>query len=862
MPSTYSPLKIELPATGEQSGTWGNTTNTNLGTALEEAIVGSASVTFASGNVTLTLTDTNASQPARNLRLNLIGVTGGSTRTLTVPAIEKLYLVSNNCADPITVGNTTGATVTVPAGNNIFIYNDGTDVLNAITYITALNAVSVSAGTVNAVTVDTTNIEVTNIKAKDGTASATIADSTGVMTIGSSVLTTTDINGGTIDGAVIGGASAAAGNFTTLGATGVATFSAGTVSAPALTTTGDTNTGIFFPAADTIAFTEGGVESMRIDSSGNVGVGTSSPSSRLDVSGVISLQGTTLPSAGTSRIYSRSSDSSTYIQTATSGSINLLDGSQNTMAVFGASILQFMTGNTERMRIDSAGFVGIGTSSPSNVLSVVRNQNTTSRIAITNSDTTNTSSRATLQATSGAVTVDATAITGLGGFMGTTTNHPLQLITNGNGRVIIDTSGNIGIGVIPSTWVGLVPAIEIGGAGSFIAAQGDNFDVLRIGTNATYDGSNFKYKISAPSTLYFQYNGEHIWESASSGTAGNTITFTERMRITSAGDVGIGTSTPGSKLAIGGYPGGFNTALNFGANGDNFFTSGTSGSHIFRTAGTERMRIDSSGNVGIGTSSPKSDDGGNKLEISNNANTVVTLTATNDSTPLLNFRSNSVDRLQIASSSTFGAYFLVRNNQDMRFGTNNDERMRILSGGSVCVNTTAAVVDSTSRLIVSTTTANGVAAEFSNSTSGTCAVAINNSGAATSTLINWIAAGSYRAAVTWNGTNIIYGTPSDQRLKENIVDSSSALISINNIKIRSFDFKENGNHVKFGVIAQELESIFPEAVLKGIDNEDGSIKESWSVDTSTLVPMLVKAIQEQQALIENLTTRLNALEGK
>lgn len=188
MPSTYSPLKIELPATGEQSGTWGNTTNTNLGTALEEAIVGSASVTFASGNVTLTLTDTNASQPARNLRLNLIGVTGGSTRTLTVPAIEKLYLVSNNCADPITVGNTTGATVTVPAGNNIFIYNDGTDVLNAITYITALNAVSVSAGTVNAVTVDTTNIEVTNIKAKDGTASATIADSTGVMTDRKSVV--------------------------------------------------------------------------------------------------------------------------------------------------------------------------------------------------------------------------------------------------------------------------------------------------------------------------------------------------------------------------------------------------------------------------------------------------------------------------------------------------------------------------------------------------------------------------------------------------------------------------------------------------------------------------------------------------
>jgi hypothetical protein len=69
----------------------------------------------------------------------------------------------------------------------------------------------------------------------------------------------------------------------TLGATGVATFSAGTVSAPAITTTGDTNTGIFFPAADTIAFAEGGSEAMRITDAGNVGIGTSSPTYKVDL---------------------------------------------------------------------------------------------------------------------------------------------------------------------------------------------------------------------------------------------------------------------------------------------------------------------------------------------------------------------------------------------------------------------------------------------------------------------------------------------------------------------------------------------------------------------------------------------------
>jgi hypothetical protein len=72
---------------------------------------------------------------------------------------------------------------------------------------------------------------------------------------------------------------------TTLGVTGVATFSAGTAALPAITTTGDTNTGIFFPAADTIAFSEGGAEAMRIDSSANVGIGTTSPSTKLEIAG-------------------------------------------------------------------------------------------------------------------------------------------------------------------------------------------------------------------------------------------------------------------------------------------------------------------------------------------------------------------------------------------------------------------------------------------------------------------------------------------------------------------------------------------------------------------------------------------------
>jgi len=137
MASTYSNLKFQLMATGENSGTWGNVTNVNLGTAIEEAIAGTADVTFASADVTLTLSNTNASQTARNMRLNLTGTTGAA-RDLIVPAIEKLYVVNNGCAHTVTVKNSTGTGVAVPAGKTIVVFNDGTNVVDAITHLTSL----------------------------------------------------------------------------------------------------------------------------------------------------------------------------------------------------------------------------------------------------------------------------------------------------------------------------------------------------------------------------------------------------------------------------------------------------------------------------------------------------------------------------------------------------------------------------------------------------------------------------------------------------------------------------------------------------------------------------------------------------
>jgi hypothetical protein len=141
MASTYSALKIELIATGEQSGTWGTTTNTNLGNdALGEAITGSADVAFSSADVTVTLTDTNASQTARNLRLNLTGTSGGARQLILGSGcqIEKLYLINNGLADEVTVKNTSGTGIAVPAGKTMYVFNNGTNVVDAVTHLTSL----------------------------------------------------------------------------------------------------------------------------------------------------------------------------------------------------------------------------------------------------------------------------------------------------------------------------------------------------------------------------------------------------------------------------------------------------------------------------------------------------------------------------------------------------------------------------------------------------------------------------------------------------------------------------------------------------------------------------------------------------
>ena len=195
MASTYSDLKIELIGTGDQAGSWGNTTNTNLGTALQEAITGSADVAFSSADVTLTLTNSNGAQVGRNLRLNLTGTSSGALNLIlgAEMQVEKLYLINNTLADAVTVKNTTGTGIAVPAGKTMFVFNNGTNVVDAITYLTSLETASlvattadINGGSIDGATLGTnspiTEADIDNININGNTISTTDTDGSLTLT--------------------------------------------------------------------------------------------------------------------------------------------------------------------------------------------------------------------------------------------------------------------------------------------------------------------------------------------------------------------------------------------------------------------------------------------------------------------------------------------------------------------------------------------------------------------------------------------------------------------------------------------------------------------------------------------------------
>jgi trimeric autotransporter adhesin len=598
--ATYdNDLRLKEITTGDEDGTWGDSTNTNLELIADGFSYGTKEMA-ADANETFTMPDFSA-DATRSLYLKItsaVSLTATREVTLGPNTVSKTWIIENATSGSqiITIKQGSGATVNVPNGSKVMVVTDGAgagaavfnanptevggtvtsiDVSGGTTGLTTSGGPVTTSGTITLAGTLAVANGGTGVTSSTGTGSVVLSNSptfTGTVTI-----PTADINGGTIDGTVIGGSTAAAGTFTTgqfntsLNVDGTATMDGlvSVVSSSGATTVSaslynngagaNTKTGIDFYAANSKYATIAG------------GFGAALPEVDILVGSGTQLKAATFSGGGDISFYED-------------------------------------TGTTPKFFWDaSAESLGIGTSSPTAVTnySALTLSGAYGGIIDLNNGSTN-DLRILSQSTQS--------------FIGTTSATPLIFRTAATERLRIDSTGNVGIGTTAPVSYQTGPVLNIGD------------------TSDSYTQLNFT-------------------------TATNGIQY-----------IGFGDATTGT----GRYQG----LIQFNhANNSMGFGTGAST--------TANLLIDSSGNVGIGTSSPKSDDGGNKLEISNNANTVVTLTATNDTTPLLNFRSNAVDRLSIQSSSNFGANFLVRSNQDMRFGTNNTERMRIDSSGNLLVGKTS-----------------------------------------------------------------------------------------------------------------------------------------------------------------------------
>ncbi len=219
MASTYSTnLALELIGTGDQAGTWGNTTNTNLGTLIEQAVSGYVTQAVSTGTDTTITIPNGATGVARNMFIELTG-TGGASTNLIVPTNKKLYFVYNNASGAVTVKVAGQTGVSVAVGAKVILVSNGTDIVEATSYITGvpssltvttLNATSASITTLtgttlgyssaNITTVTGTTISATNMGAQATTqfqaASANITTVTGT-TAGFSSANITTLSGTT-----------------------------------------------------------------------------------------------------------------------------------------------------------------------------------------------------------------------------------------------------------------------------------------------------------------------------------------------------------------------------------------------------------------------------------------------------------------------------------------------------------------------------------------------------------------------------------------------------------------------------------------------------------------------------------------
>ena len=534
---------------------------------------------------------------------------------------------------------------------------------------------------------------------------------------------------------------------------------------------------------------------LTLQNGGNVGIGTTSPSRPLSV-----YRSTAGSAANFLHYTDATAFAGLYIDVDNVNNIVELNASGDT-----ASTMAFQTGNAERMRITTTGNVGIGTTSPGHKLSVIGGHIQTDGNVYTNVIRDNTGGNVSIQDNGGNVGIGTASpaykldIYGgniqinnggatwlgsdsTGGFARTFNGNTFRFISSSNSETVrIDNAtGNVGIGVTSPATVGGTAKLTVN------VGSGTSSPVSIV--NGTTDGMYIRR---------YAVNGQYqIQTTSGSGNSGNLSLQSY------GGNVGIGTTNPGGNLHVVGRAGqagqiylsdidngsGTGDALLISKSGNNAFVyNRDSGSLSFGSNNTSNyLNITSSGNVGIGTTSPA-----NKLDVV------------------------GISRFTHSSSTSYrGAIETVTDNAYPTWEI-----------GWVHTRTTSSTY--------------GTIARFNNQT-GTSIGGIVYSGS--------------------SGTSFV--TTSDYRLKENIKEIRDSISRVKKLKPCRFNFAAEKNRIIDGFIAHEVQEVVPEAVHGEKDalQKDGSI-DAQTLEVSRLIPVLTKALQEAINKIEELELRIQTIEN-
>ena len=640
--------------------------------------------------------------------------------------------------------------------------------------------------------------------------------------------------------------------------------------------------------AGAISFSTSDTERMRIDSSGNVGIGTSSPSFG-------SGSGLEIERAGIATI---------RLQNSNSKSVEITQDSDFTIASknSGSNILLMPTSS-----------VGIGTASPLGKLSI--QEGSSGGSANSNAD---------------GLVIDNTGKTGItiltpndsegliffadpdddniGRITYNHSTNAMGFVTNNSTALTVDSSGNVGIGATsPTDALHVIGGINVQDTNDpltlerYSASSNGPFIFFQKSRNATVGSNTVAQSGDSLGGLLFKgADGDEFIEAARieakiDGTPGNndmpgrlvfsttpdgSASISERMRINSSGNVGINTSSPTEQLNVAGsthitgsgtFPSSGSGIELIPGSTNNFIQTFDRDNSAWKnlriksnqielfTAGSERMRIDSSGNVGISNTGPAA-----QLHIGSTDSNLGTTSGDELENLRLQYDTANTDSIKFRAvrngdgntwetvrheiirrvdNTNMGAICLGNAGSDtitFREGTN--ERARIDGSGNFLIATTSNSLSTSS--FGHALLANG-RTQHSRDTNGSGVVfdVFGNAG---------------QCRILGDGdlqnTNNSYGAVSDVRLKENIVDTDNKLDILNKVRIVDFNFIEKED-TQTGVIAQELEELLPDLVSTG---EDGF----KAVKYSRFVPMLIKAVQEQQEQIESLTSEIAILKEK